>query len=123
MARWPRPPTPKTATRSPEVAAAEPADADAVASVPGAYTCADRVDLARDLVARSAREVVAHRARHRQCVRVADAAGVDLDANLAGARLRNFDVDELKPPVGLRDADNLHGFHTRDHSRLLAWES
>src|SRR4051794_26584502 len=87
------PPNQPTPTRSP---------------APGADAVADRVDLARDLVAGGTREVVAHRAHDGHGIGVADPARVDLDADLTAPWLRDVDVDELETPVGLRDACDLH---------------
>jgi hypothetical protein len=73
----------------------KPADADALSDAPADYAGPECVDHASDLVPRDAWEGEAL-PFDREAVAVAHAAGFDSDADLAGARLRNFALDQLE---------------------------
>ena len=81
--------------------------ADALAELEVGHAGAELDDVADDLVARDAREHVAHAARRGGDVRVADAAGEDLDEDLAGRGVLQLDVLEGEGPVGLAHHDGL----------------
>ena len=92
-----------------EAAAAEPADADAVADAAKPLDAlAEGVDDAGDLVARHAGVVDRHVRPRRSPVGMADAARLDADANVAAAGLGKVAVDELELAAGGGDLDGLH---------------
>ena len=95
-----QPPNQPTPTRSPTVQAA--------------HAVAERVDDAGDLVARARAGMSSQHADHGQDVGVADAAGVDLDADLAWAWFRDLDVDDLELRICRGDAGDLHRGHVAD---------
>ena len=89
--------------------AAVPPDPDAVAGLPGGDALADGGDPAGDLVAGHAGELEAGEAAGGdEDVAVADAAGLDGDADLAGARRGGLTLDDLQGTVGLGDGDTPH---------------
>ena len=96
--------------------AAVPADAGAVAGLPARHAGADRVDDARDLVAGHARVFdPGKEALLREDVAVADAAGLDPHADLAGPGRRDLSLDGLK---GLFRSGDLDGTHRRQGDLL-----
>ncbi len=104
-----------TATRlAGEIAAAEPADADAVTWTPGGDAVADCIDDARDLVAGSARERVAHPAGHGQESEWQTPQAWTLTRTCPRARFGNFDVGQLEFFIRRGDAGDLHRCHDRD---------
>jgi hypothetical protein len=87
--------------------ASVPAETDALAGLEEGYIGADGVDDASDFVAGGARELKAGPVAFLgERVRVADAAGVYADANVAGAGIGEFFFDELERTAGGGD---LHG--------------
>jgi hypothetical protein len=81
---------------------------------------AQRIDDAGDLVSRHARVLQPRPlAFLRECIAVADAAGVDSHQHLAGARLRHLAFDDLDGAFRLGDHGRLHLAHVR----LLAFKA
>ena len=80
-----------------EAVAAVPADADAVARLPLRHLGAHRVDAPGDFVAGDARQrEPGKRPPLHERVAVADAARLDLDADLRGTRFRDLALDHLE---------------------------
>ena len=93
--------------------AAVPADAYAIADRPTLHTVASGIDKTDDLMARHARQRDAR--KHGQLgkgVAVADAAGLDLDADLAVTGLRDRTLDDLERAVGTGDLRDSHLAHS-----------
>ncbi len=104
-----------------EASPAEPADADPLAGLPGGDVGADGVDPPGDLVSRHRGVVHAGKgAGGDEGVAMADAAGLDLDAYLAGTGLRYRPFDELEGGVRLGDLDDAHGELLRGQGDLLS---
>ena len=92
--------------------AAVPADADALADGPGRGIGADGVDEADDFVSGNARILnPGEEAVLGEDVAVADAARLDFDADLAGARLRDIPLDEFERTLGGGDLNGAHFGH------------
>src|SRR3954467_7442379 len=91
-----------------------PADADPFASLPPDYAGADRVHPSSDLVSRNSRQL---HPGERGCldhrVAVADAARLDLDADLSRSRLGDLALHDLERAIC---PGNLHGLHGRHRS-------
>ena len=93
---------------------AKPADADAGAHAPAHHVGADRVDDAGHFVPRHQR--VLHPGKQPilgDHVAVADAASLDLDANLAALRLRQLALDQFQRAALM---GHLHDAHLRHHA-------
>ncbi len=88
---------PAPALEARAVLASVPADADALAPLPLRDTGAQFIDDTGDFVPWNARILNAGpRPFLNQRVAVADATGLDLDANVSRTRLRDFALDNLK---------------------------
>src|SRR6185437_10873808 len=91
---------------------AEPADPDARADRPALDIGAERVDHADDFVPRNARIGDArHLAGEDHGVAVADAAGLDPDADLVTPGLGQVALDHAKAAVGFRNHHRAHLRH------------
>ena len=87
--------------------AAEPADPDALADLPGDHALADGLDPPGDLVPGHARvRDTRYRALDREGVGVADAAGLDPDEHLAAGGSRDLALGELQSLARGRDLDD-----------------
>src|SRR5438477_46254 len=92
--------------------AAVPADADALTRAPPGNSAADRIDAADHLMPGDARVLnVREQPLLGDAVAMADAAGLHLDANLAGGGLRDFTLDQLQRAVRLRNLCDPHRCH------------
>lgn len=90
--------------------AAEPADADPLADAPRGDVGAKLVDPSGDLVAGDGRIMdVGENARGDIGIAMADAAGLDLDAHLAGSGLGRWALHKLEGGIRLGDLDDTHG--------------
>src|SRR5207244_1617333 len=88
---------------------AVPADADALAGFPCADARADGIDVTDDFVTRHARIFDAGvSALFDEGVAVADAAGLDLDADLARSGIRHGTIDRFERATGFADLHHAH---------------
>ena len=86
-----------------------PADADALSLSPSGDVVADRVDYSGDLVPRDPRVLDSGPVAFlREPVAVADAASLDFDAHMSGARLRDFVFNNFKRPIRSSDLHYTH---------------
>src|SRR5207253_11127740 len=91
---------------------ARPSDADTLAGLPSGHVRADGVDQSDDLVPWNARVLNAGKdPLLGEGVAVADPAGLDLDAYLAGGGVGNRPLDDLERAVRAGDLDDAHGRH------------
>src|SRR5205085_9346963 len=96
-----------------ETVSAMPAHPDALTFFPFDDVAADRIDTSRDFVTRHSRILkTGPLSLFDQHVAVANAARFDFHADLAGARLGDFALDQFKSIAGLAD---LRHFHFRSH--------
>src|SRR5439155_22872159 len=101
---------------------AMPSDSDALSRCPSRDTCANRIDDAGDFVTEHARVLNAGKDPVlRIRVTVADAAGLNLDSDRSGARLRDITFDELKGALRARDLHATHLRHRSLHIRSCSW--
>ena len=92
--------------------ASMPAHADALAGLPLRDSVADGIDAAGNFVSGNARVLDSGPvAFFYERVAVADAAGFNLDADLAASGLGNIAFDEFKISAGLADLDGFHARH------------
>jgi hypothetical protein len=94
-----------------KIVAAMPSDSNALTGLPVGDIGAHSIDAARDFVSRNPRIFKAgEMAFLHQSIAVADAAGFNLYADLASARIRNISLYDLEITASLA---NLHSFHFR----------
>jgi hypothetical protein len=90
--------------------AAVPAEADALADFEDRDIGSDGIEDTGDLVAGDAGIAQARPEPHLgEHIAVADSAGLDADADVAGARLGKFALDDFKWSVGRGDLDGTAG--------------
>src|SRR5205085_4131893 len=101
--------------------AAVPADADTLTFRPTGDACTDRINQTSDLMSGNARILYARKAALlNNRVAVADAAGFDLDAHRASARLWHVALHEFKRAIRLTDLHDAHLRHNVSNRSSLS---